>query len=95
MKIYFWISVLSFFSGLISFIFKQSHLLLVLLSLEFMVISIYFMIYIFFNFIYIDCFFSMLYLTLMVCEGVLGLSILVSMMRSHGKDYLISFSYLW
>lgn len=30
--------------------------------------------------------FSMYFLTLAVCEGVLGLSLLVTLVRSHGND---------
>jgi NADH-ubiquinone oxidoreductase chain 4L len=37
--------------------------------------------------LFISCFFS-------VCEGSLGLSILVSMIRSHGNDYFQSYSVL-
>nr|YP_010580849.1 NADH dehydrogenase subunit 4L [Bruchidius siliquastri]UZT27034.1 NADH dehydrogenase subunit 4L [Bruchidius siliquastri] len=84
-----------FFSGLFTFVLKREHLLLMLLSLEFIVISLYliFMIYLkMFNYEY---FFSMIFLTMSVCEGVLGLSILVSMIRVHGSDNILTFSSLW
>jgi NADH-ubiquinone oxidoreductase chain 4L len=36
----------------------------------------------------------MLFLSIRVCEGALGLSILVSMMRTHGNDYFQTFNVL-
>jgi NADH-ubiquinone oxidoreductase chain 4L len=39
-------------------------------------------------------FFSLYFLTFSVCEGVLGLSVLVSIIRTHGNDYFINFSLL-
>nr|ATL15432.1 NADH dehydrogenase subunit 4L [Callosobruchus analis] len=84
-----------FISGLVSFILKRSHLLLMLLSLEFTVIALYFIIIIYLSSMNYEYFFSMIYLTMSVCEGVLGLSILVSMIRVHGNDNILTFSSLW
>nr|YP_009731716.1 NADH dehydrogenase subunit 4L [Carpophilus dimidiatus]QHR79664.1 NADH dehydrogenase subunit 4L [Carpophilus dimidiatus] len=90
-----YIGVIMFFSGLLVFSIKRSHLLLMLLSLEFIVLSLYFMLYIYLNFLNYDYFFSMLFLSFSVCEGALGLSVLVSMIRSFGNDYIMMFSFLW
>nr|YP_009648988.1 NADH dehydrogenase subunit 4L [Tramea virginia]QDA21700.1 NADH dehydrogenase subunit 4L [Orthetrum testaceum]QDA21713.1 NADH dehydrogenase subunit 4L [Tramea virginia]WJK72302.1 NADH dehydrogenase subunit 4L [Crocothemis servilia servilia] len=80
-------------SGLWSFVSKRKHLLSTLLSLEFIVLSLFF--YIFCVFIsYFELYFLMYFLTFGVCEGALGLGILVSMIRSHGNDYFSSFSML-
>nr|YP_009757482.1 NADH dehydrogenase subunit 4L [Bruchidius uberatus]QIM59429.1 NADH dehydrogenase subunit 4L [Bruchidius uberatus] len=84
-----------FMVGLISFILKREHLLLMLLSLEFIVISIYLILISYLMNISYECFFNMIYLTMSVCEGVLGLSILVSMIRVHGNDNILTFSFLW
>nr|AXS66247.1 NADH dehydrogenase subunit 4L [Tenebrionoidea sp. 2 KM-2017] len=86
---------LMFFCGLLVFSLKRKHLLLMLLSLEFIVLSIYFNLFIYLSFISHEYFFSMIFLTFSVCEGALGLSILVSMIRTHGNDYFQSFSVLW
>nr|ALO77249.1 NADH deshydrogenase subunit 4L [Drilonius striatulus] len=81
--------------GLMVFCLKRKHLLLMLLILEFLVLLVYLMIFLFLvNYNY-EYFFSMLYLTMSVCEGSLGLSILVSMIRSFGNDYFHSFNLLW
>nr|ALO77669.1 NADH deshydrogenase subunit 4L [Formicomus sp. FOR01] len=95
MMMYFFISVAMFFSGLIAFSLKRKHLLLMLLSIEYVVLSLYMSLFIYLSFIGNDYFFSMIFLTFSVCEGALGLSILVSMIRTHGSDYFQSFNLLW
>nr|YP_009110233.1 NADH dehydrogenase subunit 4L [Pseudoxya diminuta]AIW64991.1 NADH dehydrogenase subunit 4L [Pseudoxya diminuta] len=84
-------SLLIYFSGVYVFSSKRKHLLMVLLSLEYIVLSLFLLIVIFlinFNF---DYFFPVIFLVFSVCEGALGLSILVSMIRSHGNDFFSSF----
>nr|WNN64249.1 NADH dehydrogenase subunit 4L [Ceresium sinicum ornaticolle] len=89
------VSGFMFFCGLIVFVSKRKHLLLMLLSLEFVVLSLYLNVFFYLNHLFYDYFFSMVFLTFSVCEGVLGLSILVLMIRSWGNDYILSFSFLW
>jgi NADH-ubiquinone oxidoreductase chain 4L len=86
--------ILIYFVGLLVFCFKCKHLLLILLSLEFIVLSLYFGLYICLIFYGYEYYFSMIFLTIRVCEGALGLSILVSMIRSYGNDYFQSFRIL-
>nr|YP_009122009.1 NADH dehydrogenase subunit 4L [Bombyx huttoni]AJH65750.1 NADH dehydrogenase subunit 4L [Bombyx huttoni] len=76
------------------FVSKNKHLLVVLLSLEFIVLSIFFFFLVLLMFIDYDMYLLMIFLVFSVCEGSLGLSILVSMIRSHGNDYFQSFSML-
>nr|QOK35987.1 NADH dehydrogenase subunit 4L [Psylliodes punctifrons] len=84
-----------FVSGMISFILNRKHLLLMLLSLEFIVISLYLNMFMYLMSMNYEMFFSMIFLTVSVCEGVLGLSILIMMVRVHGNDYILTFSSLW
>nr|QUB07198.1 NADH dehydrogenase subunit 4L [Syneta adamsi] len=95
MKIYFLISVIMIISGLVSFLLMRKHLLLMLLSLEVIVISLYFNIFIYLSMMNYEYYFSMIFLTMSVCEGVLGLSILVLMIRTYGNDYILTFNFLW
>nr|AND96428.1 NADH deshydrogenase subunit 4L [Onthophagus vulpes] len=88
-------SVMMYFSGLVSFSMKRKHLLLMLLSLEFIILSLFFNLYLYLSFFYFEYFFSMVFLTMSVCEGALGLGILVSLIRTHGNDYFNSFNVLW
>nr|QVM79266.1 NADH dehydrogenase subunit 4L [Vesperus sanzi] len=93
--VFLYVCVCMFISGLIMFSLKRKHLLLMLLSLEFVILSLYFFIMIYLSMMNYEYFFSMVFLTMSVCEGVLGLSILVCMIRVHGNDYILSFSSLW
>nr|QEJ81548.1 NADH dehydrogenase subunit 4L [Diaphanes sp. FM11] len=84
-----------YFVGVLVFSFKCKHLLLMLLSLEFIILSLYLGIYLFICMYNHEYNFMMVFLSMSVCEGVLGLSILVSMIRSFGNDYFQSFNVLW
>nr|APX39203.1 NADH dehydrogenase subunit 4L [Crepidodera aurata] len=84
-----------FVSGTISFIFNRKHLLLMLLSLEFIVISLYLNMFLYLSNMSYEFFFSMIFLTMSVCEGALGLSLLILMVRVCGNDYILTFSSLW
>ena len=83
-----------FFIGLFSFIYSYKHLLRILLSLEFIVLRLFFILFFYLNLNNFELYFSIYFLTFSVCEGVLGLSILVSMIRTHGNDYFLNFSIL-
>nr|ALO70268.1 NADH deshydrogenase subunit 4L [Aleochara sp. 2 EF-2015] len=88
-------SMTMYFMGLIVFSMKRKHLLLMLLSLEFIILSLYFNMFIYLSNFVFEYYFCMLFLTMSVCEGALGLSILVSMIRMFGNDYFQSFNMLW
>nr|UYO78891.1 NADH dehydrogenase subunit 4L [Pygoluciola sp. 1 XHF-2022a] len=87
--------IFMYFTGLLVMCLKCNHLLLMLLSLEFIVLSLFFGLSIFFLFFMYESYFLMIFLSLSVCEGALGLSILVSMVRLYGNDYFNSFNVLW
>lgn len=81
---------LLFILGLIVFVSNQKHLLSILLRLEFIVLSLFICIIIFFNLFLYENYFSIIFLVFRVCEGALGLSILISLVRTHGNDYFQS-----
>nr|AVN68042.1 NADH dehydrogenase subunit 4L [Ectobiidae sp. BB] len=83
-----------FFCGIWVFSSNRKHLLVTLLSLEFIVLMLYIILYSYLNSFNYELFFSMVFLTFSVCEGALGLSILVSMIRSYGNDYFQTYSML-
>nr|YP_009918102.1 NADH dehydrogenase subunit 4L [Serratella zapekinae]QLP89004.1 NADH dehydrogenase subunit 4L [Serratella zapekinae] len=95
LKLY-WLSLVSLLilAGLYVFSSRRKHLLMTLLSLEFISLSLYLMLYLFLLTKSSELYFLMVFLTFIVCEGALGLSILVSMIRTHGNDYFQSFSIL-
>nr|YP_009424537.1 NADH dehydrogenase subunit 4L [Chlorotocus crassicornis]ASU92683.1 NADH dehydrogenase subunit 4L [Chlorotocus crassicornis] len=88
------VSLVSFFCGVLAFISVRKHLLSTLLSLEFIMLSIFW----FMSSVVVnlggDCYFLLFFLTLAACEGALGLSLLVSIVRSHGNDNFSSFNTL-
>nr|AII02397.1 NADH dehydrogenase subunit 4L [Lacosoma valva] len=88
------IMLIMYLIGNMIFVSKHKHLLIVLLSLEFIVLSIFFFMLILFLNIEYDMYMLMVFLVFSVCEGALGLSILVSMIRTHGNDYFQSFNLL-
>nr|YP_010046656.1 NADH dehydrogenase subunit 4L [Aedes rubrithorax]QPJ78587.1 NADH dehydrogenase subunit 4L [Aedes rubrithorax] len=90
----YYLMIIMFMFGCIVFISSRKHLLCTLLSLEFMVLMLFMLLFMYLNFMNYESYFSMFFLTFCVCEGVLGLSILVSMIRTHGNDYFQSFSIL-
>nr|YP_010958747.1 NADH dehydrogenase subunit 4L [Baronia brevicornis]WNB35765.1 NADH dehydrogenase subunit 4L [Baronia brevicornis]SPP23377.1 NADH dehydrogenase subunit 4L [Baronia brevicornis] len=86
--------MLMFIVGNIIFVSKHKHLLIVLLMLEFMVLSIFFFLLFYLSFFDFEMYMLMVFLVFSVCEGALGLSILVSLIRTHGNDYFYSFNLL-
>nr|YP_010703580.1 NADH dehydrogenase subunit 4L [Bryodema qilianshanense]WCO86714.1 NADH dehydrogenase subunit 4L [Bryodema qilianshanense] len=84
-------SLLIYISGVYVFSSKRKYLLMVLLSLEYIVLSLFMLIIIFLVEFDYDYFFPIVFLVFSVCEGALGLSVLVSMVRSHGNDFFNSF----
>nr|QWC53782.1 NADH dehydrogenase subunit 4L [Carinata rufipenna] len=85
--------LLMFLFSMISLIFMRKHILLVLISLEFIILSLLLISVIFC--LNSNIFYAyVLFMTLFVCEGVLGLSIMVNMIRCHGNDYLNSM-FMW
>nr|AXS65737.1 NADH dehydrogenase subunit 4L [Staphylinoidea sp. 8 KM-2017] len=90
-----YIFMFMYFVGLFSFTINRKHFLVMLLSLEFIVLSLYLNLYYYLMEFNNEYYFSMIFLTMSVCEGALGLSILVSMIRTHGNDYFKTFNLLW
>nr|UBN09039.1 NADH dehydrogenase subunit 4L [Panesthia tryoni tryoni] len=85
---------ISFFCGIWVFSSNRKHLLATLLSLEFIVLILYTILFNYLNMFNFELFFMMIFLTFSVCEGALGLSILVSMIRSYGNDFFNIYSML-
>nr|YP_002727945.1 NADH dehydrogenase subunit 4L [Orius niger]ABZ02082.1 NADH dehydrogenase subunit 4L [Orius niger] len=83
-----------FFLGLISFCSVRKHLLLSLLTLEYLVLVLFISLYYYLIFYYSCMYFMVVFLTFTVCEGSLGLSVLVSLIRCHGNDNLSILNFL-
>nr|YP_010736932.1 NADH dehydrogenase subunit 4L [Busonia albilateralis]WEP24819.1 NADH dehydrogenase subunit 4L [Busonia albilateralis] len=83
-----------FLFSLISLVLIRKHILLCLLSIEFIIISMLFMMMIYCVMFMYNMYIYMMFMILFVCEGVLGLSVLVCMIRSHGNDFANSM-FMW
>lgn len=84
-----------FICGGLRFSIKRKHLLLILLSLEFIVLSLFFGLILYFKYFIIENFFVLIFIRFRVCEGALGLSLLVLIIRTYGNDYFQIFNILW
>nr|YP_010222650.1 NADH dehydrogenase subunit 4L [Sastragala esakii]UCC46113.1 NADH dehydrogenase subunit 4L [Sastragala esakii] len=80
--------------SVVIFCSTRRHILLSLLSLEFMVLSTYFIMFMTMLFYGLELYFVLIFLVFTVCEGALGLSLLVMLVRNQGNDYLSSMSVL-
>nr|WIL79857.1 NADH dehydrogenase subunit 4L [Tillus nitidus] len=94
MEIYL-VYIMLFILGSLSFSMKRKHLLLMLLSLEFLVLSLFLGMFFMYSMYDYESYFSLIFISFSVCEGALGLSLLVFMIRTHGNDYFQTFSILW
>lgn len=92
MIIIIYIIFLIFIIGNFIFVSKRKHLLIILIRLEFIVLRIYFLIIIYLIIINNNIYMLIVFLVLTVCEGALGLSILVSIVRTYGNDYFQRFN---
>nr|YP_009440931.1 NADH dehydrogenase subunit 4L [Hydromanicus wulaianus]AHC32061.1 NADH dehydrogenase subunit 4L [Hydromanicus wulaianus] len=86
--------MLMFFIGNYMLISNRKHLLNMLLSLEFLMLILMFILFFYLAEIMNDIYFLMMFLVMMVCEGVLGVSILVVLIRMMGSDYFQIFNLL-
>nr|YP_009673471.1 NADH dehydrogenase subunit 4L [Neocaridina davidi koreana]QDF42990.1 NADH dehydrogenase subunit 4L [Neocaridina davidi koreana] len=80
--------------GIGSFVGSRKHLLSTLLSLEYIMLSVFWLMTLMIGFMGSDSYFVLFFLTLAACEGALGLALLVSVVRTHGNDNFSSFMVL-
>jgi NADH:ubiquinone oxidoreductase subunit K len=91
LKLYINVTILLItFIGLITFAFLRNHIVATLLRLEFASLSVYLLLFITLAPAPRELYLSLVYLTLAACEGALGLSILVAVIKHKGNDYLNS-----
>nr|NP_542492.1 NADH dehydrogenase subunit 4L [Thyropygus sp. DVL-2001]AAL18226.1 NADH dehydrogenase subunit 4L [Thyropygus sp. DVL-2001] len=81
-------------SGFFAFISARKHTLNMLLSLEFIMLGLVVGMVSLFSEIEVESYFILYFLTFAACEGALGLSIVVALIRTHGSDFFYSFNIL-
>lgn len=84
------IYVYSFFLMFILFryVLNRNHVLIILISLEFINLILFFFYYLKRFIFFREIYFLIIILSFFVCEGVVGLSLLVGIIRSHRRDFL-------
>nr|YP_009116118.1 NADH dehydrogenase subunit 4L [Portunus pelagicus]WMQ53320.1 NADH dehydrogenase subunit 4L [Portunus armatus]AJD22392.1 NADH dehydrogenase subunit 4L [Portunus pelagicus]AKR18002.1 NADH dehydrogenase subunit 4L [Portunus pelagicus]ALJ01877.1 NADH dehydrogenase subunit 4L [Portunus pelagicus]WMQ53333.1 NADH dehydrogenase subunit 4L [Portunus armatus] len=82
------------FCGVWGFIAYNKHMLNSLLSLEFMMLGVFWLMSSQLALVASEVYFSLFFLTLAACEGALGLTMLILVVRSHGNDVFSSFNLL-
>nr|ACA49830.1 NADH dehydrogenase subunit 4L [Phrynus sp. 1 SEM-2008] len=85
------IGLIIYVVGLMSFVSRWKHVLSVMLSLEMMMVGIYLMVVCGSLIIGGGVWLSLIFLGMVVCEGAVGLSLIVSLVRSFGGDCLLGF----
>lgn len=93
-NLYLIVYVFIFIIGCFIFISNRKHLLSILLCLEYIVLSLFIILFIYLIIYNYEYYILLIFLVFSVCEGALGLSILVSIIRTHGNDYFQSFNVL-
>nr|AXS66057.1 NADH dehydrogenase subunit 4L [Cucujoidea sp. 42 KM-2017] len=93
MEMYFMIFLFIF--SILMFSLNRKHFLMMLLSMEFVVLILFMFLFLYLMSLSFESYFSMIFLSLSVCESALGLSLLVSMVRFYGNDNFSSFNILW
>nr|YP_002726382.1 NADH dehydrogenase subunit 4L [Siphonaria pectinata]ACE62827.1 NADH dehydrogenase subunit 4L [Siphonaria pectinata] len=88
----FYTALFSFTMGVLAFAAYQVHSLNLLISLEAIMLSLLVFLYSFSMIYSTESHLFLVLLTLAACEGALGLSLLVSLLRLRGNDLVDSFS---
>uniref|UniRef100_UPI00315CAEAF NADH dehydrogenase subunit 4L n=1 Tax=Centrotypus assamensis TaxID=3038120 RepID=UPI00315CAEAF len=81
------------FFGVLSLVLIRSHVFLCLVGLEFIIIYLLLIIY-FYCLLFSSFYVYVIFMVFLVCEGVLGLGLVVLMIRCHSNDFLNSM-YMW
>nr|YP_010944744.1 NADH dehydrogenase subunit 4L [Liocranchia reinhardtii]WMC20842.1 NADH dehydrogenase subunit 4L [Liocranchia reinhardtii] len=81
-----------FITGIFVLLFQWKHILNILLGFEILMLGIIFSFLLSWGVNSNDCSIMMVIVVFGVCEASLGLSLLVSLIRAHGNDYVSSIS---
>jgi len=69
----------------------MGHLINILISLEYIVLTIFLLLMLSTIKIGVETYIRLIFLVASVCEGRLGVGIIVTIVRSHGSDYINCF----
>nr|YP_009679864.1 NADH dehydrogenase subunit 4L [Octopus mimus]QDH12192.1 NADH dehydrogenase subunit 4L [Octopus mimus] len=78
--------------GLFVLLFQWKHILNILLGFEVLTLSVFSMFFFSLGMVSLNLYLVIVVIVFGVCEATLGLSLLVSFIRLHGNDYVLSLS---
>nr|YP_003734709.1 NADH dehydrogenase subunit 4L [Cotesia vestalis]ACH71093.1 NADH dehydrogenase subunit 4L [Cotesia vestalis] len=81
------LSIILFLISTLMYSSFYKHLLMSLISLEFMILNLSMFLYFYMSFLKLNIYFMSFFWTISVCESIMGLTILVFMVRKLGNDY--------
>nr|AHX97819.1 NADH dehydrogenase subunit 4L [Paroligoneurus sp. QL-2014] len=81
------ISMILFMLSALMFLISYKHILINLINMEFMIMNLIFNMFMNLMIMKTNMYFLSMFLTIAVCESVMGLSILVYLINSKGNDY--------
>ena len=93
-RVIIFVPVIIIFCGGWGFISYNKHILNSLLRLEFIILGVFWLMRTQLALIGREVYFSLFFLTLAACEGALGLTILILVVRRHGNDVFSRFNLL-
>nr|QKJ80225.1 NADH dehydrogenase subunit 4L [Cephalothrix sp. BMK-2020] len=88
---FFFVGTIVVIISLFTMLIQRIHLLMVLLCLEMIMLGLFFFSCSFFGYCGGSCYISFVLLSFSACEASVGLSLLVALIRSHGKDFISLF----
>lgn len=94
LEYFYYLILFIFLRGFYVFVSLRKYLLSILLSLEFIILRLFILLYIYIIYNNFEIYILIIFLIFIVCEGSLGLSILVSIIRSYGNNFFQSFRIL-
>nr|AZL93148.1 NADH dehydrogenase subunit 4L [Ceraphronidae sp. ZJUH_2016007] len=74
--------------GLLMLIFNKSYVLLTLMFMEFIALNVIYLYMSYYEIMSFNYWILIYMLIFMVCDAVLGLSLLIMMIRSYGHNYI-------
>nr|YP_009365216.1 NADH dehydrogenase subunit 4L [Spirula spirula]ARJ60733.1 NADH dehydrogenase subunit 4L [Spirula spirula] len=86
----FWLGIFIYLCGFFVLLFQWKHILNILLSFEILMLGVVFSFLLTWGLFSSDYSLMMVIVVFGVCEASLGLSLLVSLIRVHGNDYVNS-----
>lgn len=86
----FYLSLYIFIISCFIFSYYYNYLLLTIIRLEFIMVTLFYNIFIIINILENNLYRIIFFLRIGVCEGALGLSLIVLIVRSYGNDYINS-----